>query len=95
MYNTYKQIRSKMLYLEPFHGNSACGFFNSEGSYIVRSYNTDILRLDPNTQTIYFDNSYYSVTTSKLQNMVKWFIFNKLQSTIKAIERKIYNFDLS
>ena len=55
---------------ESFAGNSVSAVM-ADGKYIVYSYNTIILITDCVTDTVLeFNNRFYSVTTSKLQNML-------------------------
>lgn len=46
-------------------------YFNNKGEFCVFSYNTLILQLSPNNDILKFENSYFSTTTSKLQNIIK------------------------
>mgnify|MGYP001227069853 CR=1 FL=1 len=68
MQHNYKEIRKLLNYRENFKGNSTEGLKQLE-SYNVWSYNTMILK--ETKDSIYFNNRYYSVTTSKIQNMIK------------------------
>jgi len=62
---TYKEMPSKLAKYEEFIGNSVKSAYSNKGIYQVYSYETLIYASNG-----YFDNSYYSVTTSKLQNML-------------------------
>ena len=62
----YKEMPEKLKHYESFKGNSVEAIYDKyTNKYEVFSYNTRIYCNDG-----YFDNSYYSVTTSKLQNML-------------------------
>ena len=56
-------------------------------TYVITDYNTTILVIKRDRSVLYFDNSFYSKTTSKLQNLLKE-VFNFI-----AIRRKAYLFD--
>ena len=69
-YTTYRHMERKLEQLRDFTGNSASGMFTGT-HYIVKSYETLMLDLNTKTGELFFNNCYYSVTTSKLQNMIK------------------------
>lgn len=69
-YTTYRHMERKLEQLRDFTGNSASGMFTGT-HYIVKSYETLMLYLNTKTGELFFNNCYYSVTTSKLQNMIK------------------------
>lgn len=56
-------------------------------TYVITDYNVTILVIKRDRSVLYFDNSFYSKTTSKLQNLLKE-VFNFI-----AIRRKAYLFD--
>lgn len=56
-------------------------------TYVITDYNVTILVIKRDRSVLYFDNSFYSNTTSKLQNLLKE-VFNFV-----APERKAYLFD--
>lgn len=56
-------------------------------TYVITDYNVTILVIKKDRSVLYFDNSFYSKTTSKLQNLLKE-VFNFV-----APERKAYLFD--
>ena len=56
-------------------------------TYIIKDYGKNILVIKRDRSVLYFDNSFYSVTTSRLQNLLKE-IFN-----FEASEHKAYLFD--
>ena len=66
MKTTYKEMKQLLRRHEPFSGNSVEAVYDEHSNkYEVYSYRTKIYSNDG-----YFDNSYYSPTTSKLQNML-------------------------
>ena len=66
----YKQIPNAISNFETFKGNSIEALDNIQ-SYKVWSYNTLIFKYNKvNNEVEYFDNSYYSTTTSKIQNIL-------------------------
>ena len=56
-------------------------------TYVITDYNVTILVIKRDRSVLYFDNSFYSNTTSKTQNLLKE-VFNFV-----APERKAYRFD--
>lgn len=69
-YTPYKTMQAKLEQLRDFTGSTATAIFTGR-HYIVKSYDTIMLDLDTKTEKLLFNNCYYSVTTSKLQNMIK------------------------
>ena len=79
--SNYAEVRDALYHRESFVHGSCDGYRNEypHGSatgfpreYVVRSYSTTILRYDLDTHTVtYFDNRSYSVTTSRLQTMIR------------------------
>lgn len=76
----YEGVREALYYRESYtHGSSHAirndytpGRYIYPSTYRVYSYNTLILVYNLDSHTVeYFDNRDYSVTTSKLQNMIK------------------------
>ena len=66
MRTTYKEMKNELRAYSEFRGNSVQAFYDEySNKYEVYSYSTRIYCNDG-----YFDNSYYSSTTSKLQNML-------------------------
>ena len=79
---TYKDMPRALKNYEEFKGNSVSAYYDEYfNKYEVYSYNIRIYCNDG-----YFDNSYYSMTTSKLQNMLID-VFN-LNNGIKKREGK-------
>lgn len=66
-YTSYRDMAHAIANRQDFSGNSTRGM-NAGTDYIVKSYETEILRITNVSVTL--DNSYYSVTTSKLQNII-------------------------
>lgn len=56
-------------------------------TYVITDYSVTILVIKRDRSVLYFDNSFYSKTTSKLQNLLKE-VFNFI-----ALRRKAYLFD--
>lgn len=69
-YTPYRDMQAKLEQLQAFQGRSTTAV-TADGFYIVRSYNTPILILCTTTGRATFDNSYYSITTTKIQNLIK------------------------
>lgn len=67
MKTTYREMKELLSTHAPFEGNSVHAI--SGIRYEVYSYETLIYRSGPG-RLGYFDNSFYSMTTSKLQNML-------------------------
>lgn len=68
MTETYSTMPNKIAQLIPFKGNSARGIWNGK-TYEVYSYRTLIATADGSVQ--WLDTRKYSVTTSRLQNLIK------------------------
>ena len=67
----YNVMRDRINNLQEFKGNSARGVIE-DGKYNVYSYSTLIYSYNLNDKKVeYFDNTSYSSTTSKLQNILK------------------------
>lgn len=69
MYTNYQDIRNCVCKQKGFVGNSATGRIENDGTYKVFSYGTLILKIR-NNRVVMFDNRGYSVTTSRLQNII-------------------------
>lgn len=71
MKDNYQDIKNKLANKQAFNGNSARAEINGS-LYNVYSYNTLIFSYNLDAyQILDFDNKFYSVTTSRLQNMIK------------------------
>jgi hypothetical protein len=66
---TYKTMPNKIAQLIPFEGNSARGFWNGH-TFEIYSYSTLIASADGINRE-YLNVNKYSVTTSRLQNLIK------------------------
>lgn len=55
---------------KPFQASNIFACYDNNNFYVVYSYQTIILKVSAKND-IYFDNKYYSRTTSKLQNRIK------------------------
>ena len=71
----YEQVRDALYHRQAFEHGS-CEAWRRDGAerhdYTVRSYDTIIFRYDvAANHVLYFDNRYYSNTTSRLQNMIR------------------------
>jgi hypothetical protein len=75
-YDNYTSIRTKINELKPFRGNSCAGYLNKADSLYIYSYGTLIARVSTSDRKVLeFNDRYYSVTTSKLQNIIRG-VFN-------------------
>lgn len=74
--------------IRPFICNASMGVIDDEGNYLVYSYNTLIFKYegDNNGKRYYFNNNYYSKTTSRLQNDIK-----EAFSLDECVEKKVYD----
>lgn len=68
---TQKQVISFLQDKEPFQASNIFACLTEKGEYIVYSCQTIILRLNSAGEVEYFDDGYYSKTTSRLQNKIK------------------------
>lgn len=70
---TNNEIAKHIENLIPFRAFSVVGFFNKDGSYNVWSYQTAILEVRQDSkkkEIVFFNNLYYSPTTSNIQNII-------------------------
>ena len=87
-YTPYRDMQREVEQLQNIYGSSVRAV-NTGKTYTVLSYGTPILIYCMTTGETIFDNSYYSKTTSKLQNLIKdAFGLHDFK------ERKIYDFKL-
>ncbi len=56
---------------EPFQASNVFATTNERGEYVVYSYQTVILTVKEDGTISYFDEDFYSATTSKLQNKIR------------------------
>lgn len=68
---TQKQVANYLASKKPFQASNIFACLTEKAEYIVYSYQTIILRLNSAGEVEYFDNGYYSRTTSKLQNKIR------------------------
>ena len=67
---SYIEMTAKIRNCEPFNGNSVTAEGNRD-NYTIYSYNTEIFNWKGTGGGLMtFNNKYYSVTTSKIQNMI-------------------------
>lgn len=66
-YVNYREMGYTLQKRADFNGNSVYATTNN-GNYEVYSYNTLIFKIEG--ARLYFNNKYYSKTTSKLQNIL-------------------------
>ena len=64
-------VASYLASKKPFQASNIFACLNEKSEYIVYSYQTIILRVNSAGEVEYFDDGYYSRTTSKLQNKIK------------------------
>ena len=64
-------VASYLASKKPFQASNIFACLTEAGEYLVYSYQTIILRLNSAGEVEYFDNGYYSKTTSRLQNKIK------------------------
>ena len=69
MQHNYRQIENHLAQLLPFNGNSCHSFWDGD-TYKVYSYSTLIASADGMTEQ-WVTPERYSVTTSRLQNLIK------------------------
>lgn len=67
-YTNYREMTQAIRERRQFEGNSVSAHYDG-GDYVVKSYNTEMLRIGSGG-AVKFNNRRYSVTTSKLQNMI-------------------------
>jgi len=70
-YSTYNDIKNDISNKIEFQGSSSRGVILESGNYAVYSYSTLMLEVNENDEVVYFNDSYYSSTTSRLQNIIK------------------------
>ena len=66
-----KDVLVMLINKKPFQESNIFATTNERGEYVVYSYQTVILTVKEDGTVSYFDSSYYSRTTSKLQNKIK------------------------
>ena len=68
---TQKQVASYLASKKPFQASNIFATINERGEYVVYSYQTVILTVKEDGTVSYFDEAFYSATTSKLQNKIR------------------------
>ena len=66
---TMKEVSYSLAHKMPFRWGSSTAIYDG-GDYVLTSYSTVIARVSPDNEVVYFDNSYYSNTTKRFQNLV-------------------------
>ena len=66
-----KEVASYLASKKPFQASNIFACLTEKSEYIVYSYQTIILRLNSAGEVEYFDDGYYSKTTSRLQNKIR------------------------
>ena len=66
-----KDVLEMLTNKKPFQASNVFATVNERGEYVVYSYQTVILTVKEDGTVSYFDSSYHSRTTSKLQNKIK------------------------
>ena len=64
-------VASYLASKKPFQASNIFACLTENSEYIVYSYQTVILRLNSAGEVEYFDDGYYSKTTSRLQNKIR------------------------
>ena len=64
-------VSSYLASKKPFQASNIFATINERGEYIVYSYQTVILTIKEDGTVSYFDEAFYSATTSKLQNKIR------------------------
>ena len=68
--DNYKVIEEKLKRLEPFKGNSLRAYYDTNGTYRVISWATEIATYYPLAEGKSMDTSWYSVSTSTHQRII-------------------------
>lgn len=68
---TQKEVLKMLTNKKPFMASNVFACLTEKAEYIVYSYQTIILRVNSAGEVEYFDDGYYSRTTSRLQNRIK------------------------
>jgi len=70
-YTNYRAMQTALENREAFEGNSASAFIDESGKYIIMSYDTIMAVIGENGGVESFNEKKYSMTTSRLQNMIR------------------------
>ena len=66
-----KEVVNYLQAKKPFQASNIFACLTDTSEYIVYSYQTIILRIASDGSIVYFDEGYYSTTTSRLQNKIR------------------------
>lgn len=66
-----KEVVNYLQAKKPFQASNIFACLTDKAEYIVYSYQTIILRIASDGSIGYFDEGYYSATTSRLQNKIR------------------------
>lgn len=66
-----KEVENYLASKTPFQASNIFATINERGEYVVYSYQTVILTVKEDGTISYFDERFYSTTTSKLQNKIR------------------------
>lgn len=66
-----KDVLGMLINKKPFQASNIFATVNERGEYVVYSYQTVILTIKEDGTVSYFDEAFYSATTSKLQNKIR------------------------
>lgn len=66
-----KEVINYLQAKKPFQASNIFACLTEKSEYIVYSYQTIILRLNSAGEVEYFDEDFYSATTSRLQNKIR------------------------
>ena len=92
-YSNYRDIQAilESKHLKDYDGNSSAGrWWFVKPEYVIFSYSTLILRTNRHGEPEYFDNRYYSRTTSRLQGIIR----RAIPALRNCTERRVYRFDV-
>lgn len=68
---TQKEVLGMLLNKKPFQASNIFATINERSEYVVYSYQTVILTVKEDGTVSYFDEAFYSATTSRLQNKIR------------------------
>ena len=68
---TQKQVLGMLTDKKPFMASNIFATINEHKEYVVYSYQTVILTVKEDGTISYFDEGFYTATTSKLQNKIR------------------------
>lgn len=68
---TQREVLGMLTDKKPFQASNIFATYNERGEYVAYSYQTVILTVKEDGTIAYFDEAFYSATTSKLQNKIR------------------------